>query len=94
MSVTASEDDIKVYSEDLYNGEVDYEASRSEAGKLIKETVGYLEGIEEDNKEIAEYIDKLQKEYDIQQQKNKTESAKQEGQVSSKKSNRESTLKL
>lgn len=90
----ASEDDIKVYSENLHNEEVDYGVSRSEVGKLIKEIVDYLEGIEEDNKEIAEYIDKLQKEYDIQQQKNKKESAKQEEQVSSKKSNRESTLKL
>ena len=71
MSVTVLEDDIKTYPENLHNEEVSYEAAPSELEKLIKEVIVYLEGIEKDNKEIEEYIKKLQKEYDVQNQQNK-----------------------
>lgn len=94
MSVTVLEEDIKTYPENLHNEEANYEAVPSELGKLIKEIIAYLEGIEKDNKEIEEYIKKLQKEYDVQQQKNKTEPAKQEEKISSKKPDKESEPSL
>lgn len=52
----------------------------------MKETLEYLQGTEKDNKEIAEHIEKLQKEYDIEmkeekQEKEKTEQVEKEEQV-------------
>ena len=67
------------------NGEIHYRASQSNLINLMKETLKYLEGTEEYNKEIEEHIEKLQKEYDIQreekQEKEKTEQPEKEEQV-------------
>ena len=67
------------------NGEIHYRASQSNLINLMKETLKYLEGTEEDNKEIAEHIEKMQKEYDIQreekQEEEKTEQIEKEEQV-------------
>lgn len=56
----------------------------------MKETLEYLQGTEKDNKEIAEHIEKLQKEYDIEmkeekQEKEKTEQVEKEEQIFPKK---------
>ena len=67
------------------NGEIHYRASQSNLINLMKETLKYLEGTEEYNKEIEEHMEKLQKEYDIQreekQEKEKTEQPEKEEQV-------------
>ena len=47
------------------NGEIHYRASQSNLINLMKETLKYLEGTEEYNKEIEEHMEKLQKEYAI-----------------------------
>lgn len=59
----------------------------------------YLQGTEKDNKEIAEHIEKLQKEYDIEmkeekQEKEKTEQVEKEEQIFPKKVPEESAPKL
>ena len=64
---------------------IHYRASQSNLINLMKETLKYLEGTEEGNKEIAEHIEKMQKEYDIQreekQEKEKIEQIEKEEQV-------------
>lgn len=65
----------------------------------MKETLEYLQGTEKDNKEIAEHIEKLQKEYDIEmkeekQEKEKTEQVEKEEQIFPKKVLEESAPKL
>ena len=76
---------LNVYPDSLQNGEIHYRASQSNLINLMKETLKYLEGTEEGNKEIAEHIEKMQKEYDIQreekQEKEKIEQIEKEEQV-------------
>ena len=65
MTLTLLSNVLNVYSDSLQNGEIHYRASQSNLINLMKETLKYLEGTEEGNKEIAEHIEKLQKEYAI-----------------------------
>ena len=85
MTLTLLSNVLNVYPDSLQNGEIHYRASQSNLINLMKETLKYLEGTEEYNKEIEEHIEKLQKEYDIQreekQEKEKTEQPEKEEQV-------------
>ena len=73
MTLTLLSNVLNVYPDSLQNGEIHYRASQSNLINLMKETLKYLEGTEEDNKEIAEHIEKMQKEYDIQQEEKQEE---------------------
>lgn len=68
MTLTLLSNVLNVYPDSLQNGEIHYRASQSNLINLMKETLKYLEGTEEYNKEIEEHIEKLQKEYDIQRE--------------------------
>lgn len=85
MTLTLLSNVLNVYPDSLQNGEIHYRASQSNLINLMKETLKYLEGTEEYNKEIEEHMEKLQKEYDIQreekQEKEKTEQPEKEEQV-------------
>ena len=85
MTLTLLSNVLNVYPDSLQNGEIHYRASQSNLINLMKETLKYLEGTEEDNKEIAEHIEKMQKEYDIQQEekqeKEKAEQIEKEEQI-------------
>ena len=63
MTLTLLSNVLNVYPDSLQNGEIHYRASQSNLINLMKETLKYLEGTEEDNKEIAEHIEKMQKEF-------------------------------
>ena len=58
MTLTLLSNVLNVYPDSLQNGEIHYRASQSNLINLMKETLKYLEGTEEDNKEIAEHIEK------------------------------------
>lgn len=85
MTLTLLSNVLNVYPDSLQNGEIHYRASQSNLINLMKETLKYLEGTEEYNKEIEEHMEKLQKEYDIQreekQEKEKTEQPEKEEQI-------------
>ena len=63
MTLTLLSNVLNVYPDSLQNGEIHYRASQSNLINLMKETLKYLEETEEDNKEIAEHIEKMQKEF-------------------------------
>lgn len=69
ITITLLGNTLNVYPEKLQNGEVQYKASQTELKKLMEDTLNYLKKTEKDNKEIMEYIEELQEEYDIQQPK-------------------------
>lgn len=99
MTLTLLSNVLNVYPDSLQNGEIHYRASQSNLINLMKETLKYLEGTEEYNKEIEEHIEKLQKEYDIEmkeekQEKEKTEQVEKEEQIFPKKVPEESAPKL
>ena len=99
MTLTLLSNALNVYPDSLQNGEIHYRDSQSNLINLMKETLEYLQGTEKDNKEIAEHIEKLQKEYDIEmkkekQEKEKTEQVEKEEQIFPKKVQEESAPKL
>ena len=71
MTLTLLSNALNVYPDSLQNGEIHYRDSQSNLINLMKETLEYLQGTEKDNKEIAEHIEKLQKEYDIEMKEGK-----------------------
>ena len=99
MTLTLLSNALNVYPDGLQNGEIHYRDSQSNLINLMKETLEYLQVTEKDNKEIAEHIEKLQKEYDIEmkeekQEKEKTEQVEKEEQIFPKKVPEESAPKL
>ena len=61
MTLTLLSNVLNVYPDSLQNGEIHYRASQSNLINLMKETLKYLEGTEEYNKEIEEHIEKRRK---------------------------------
>ena len=98
ITITLLGNTLNVYPEKLQNGEIQYKASQTELKKLIENTLNYLKKTEKDNKEIAEYIEELQEEYDIpqpkKQEKEKIEPIEKENEILSEEIPEKSTLGL